>query len=888
MLETSASLCSLPTTKINIPEIPFTIHHTPPMTTKTETQYLTLDQQNDHLQKWIGYATSGAIDRNSIVVAPLEPNTKRPLEGSGVKVSVNHPEDKRWNWKRASTYFGKMGSEKREQLEKHDLGVYIKNDVAVLDFDKKETLDWFVKQFDFPLDKYLHYTSAEKHTGGHIWFKMDEEIKSTPRYAGIWTDDDGNPLDIDFKRQYNNGTPALVKVPYNTAKKVWVNHNIDDLLELPDNVKDYFSAHQYQPPTQSKIKTNSSHALSIVGLLPNDFTFQTAQWKRAVIELWGQGISKFDIFGWSKALPQSTLKSNGVPHFKYFNDYWDSINFQQADKSFTLIPKLARDNRAEEYQSYMTKYVNNTTTLTFSIRFLKDICKFIPEFDARKFAVMNYYNRFFVRTTGCSKNVVLIKKYKTNGTIKDIVEFQSAGDFTKSCSIKAIFDEGGKSIATADWWFSETDNTYDNVVFQPYGIKNFKGNPTEMNMFPGYNLAYQPAYSNISMDDKGDAIDNHMREVLCADHDHFYKFMRKWIYLMVAEGVRPKVSLVFYTPEFGTGKSLWIEGFATNVIGEGLFTKCPNFLKMMKDQFTNYTDNKTLLVLEEMPEHSHQNKDFWDELKSLTEDATIVSRGFMKAPTRGDNHLNMWIITNHHNSIDPGYADRRAAVQRCSPKHKDDVEYFAYLADACNDPEAWENWFHRHIINRYAEFKDTEVKSMSSCIPDTMYRRQILKKNIDNILYFFKYLLYDSGYNFYNEEAPAGSQFDDLIDRYLLVEHIWSEYRDWVAMKNMSDWINNEQKFYKELTARLQCEIYYLTEKSSKVDKKKLKTIPRKHTNKGNAIHFTKELVDTLIGAIKKSCITPLDNRREVSDDDILDLATSTHSNPYGLDSDTD
>ena len=104
----------------------------------------------------------------------------------------------------------------------------------------------------------------------------------------------------------------------------------------------------------------------------------------------------------------------------------------------------------------------------------------------------------------------------------------------------------------------------------------------------------------------------------------------------------------------------------------------------------------------------------------------------------------------------------------------------------------------------------------------------------------------------------------------------------------MSDWINNKQKLYKKLTARLQTEIYYLTEKSSKIDKKKLKTIPRKHTNKGNAIHFTRELVDTLIGAIKKSCITPLDNRREVDDDDVLDLATTTHSNPYGLDSDDD
>lgn len=832
-------------------------------------EILNQTQINQNLQHWIDIVQSGAISHNDIVIAPLDPNTKRPLEGSGVLVKADYPDAKKWNWRKAGKWFGT--DEDRADLDPHDLGVYIKNNVAVLDFDKKETLDWFVKKFNFDLTKYLHYTSNEKHTGGHIWFKMDEEIKTTPRMgSGVWTNDDGEVLDIDFKRQYGTGTPALVKVPYNTAKKVWVNHTIDELLELPDNVKDYLTTHQYIPPSQSKIKTNEDHALGIVNLIPKLYEWKTAQWKRAIIELWGQGISKQNIYIWSKDLAQS--KGQVVPHFRYFNDYWNSINFQQADKSFTLIPKIARETKSEDYDNYMRGYVNNTTTLTFSVRFLKNICKYITDLDARRYAVMNYYNSFFARTTGCSKNVVLIKKYKPNGTLKDIVEFQSAGDFTKSCSVKAIFGEDGKSINTADWWFSETDNTYDSVVFTPYGVKNFKGNPTEMNMFPGYNLAYDSKYSNISMDDKGDLIDNHMREVLCADHDHFYKFMRKWIYLMVAEGERPKVSLVFYTPEFGTGKSLWIEGFATNVIGEGLFTKCPNFLKMMKDQFTNYTDNKTLLILEEMPEHSHQNKDFWDELKSLTEDATIVSRGFMKAPTRGDNHLNMWIITNNHNSIDPGYADRRAALQRCSPKYKDDVEYFARLADACNDQGAWENWFHRHIVGRYAEFKDTEVKSMSSCIPDTFYRRQILKKNIDNILYFFKHLLYESGYNFYDEEAQAGQEFKSLENRYLLVEHIWTEYKDWVVMKNMSNWINNEQKFYKELTARLQTEIYYLTEKSAVVDKKKLKTIPRKHTNRGNAIHFTKDLIDTLVGAIKKSFITPLDNRVEVSEDEIFSV----------------
>ena len=320
--------------------------------------------------KWLAF-NKKLPDGTSITPIPLIPDTKRPITGKHgvwdfpVLYSADHPIEKRWDMSKSLKY-------PWDEVD-CDLGVLIAGDAMVLDFDAQADMDWFIGKFDINKSDYLVVSSADKHTGGHLYIQGNEYLKNITRQAnGLWlSDDPDNPhtLDIDLKKEWRTGTPALVKVPMGGGerdKKAWVKDKRMKegkvLQPLPDSVYDYLQANEYVPPSMKKATATKTLVLEVANLIPRDTVFKQVDWCKCICELMVSNVPFEDIYKWSNNLTQSKNGDNRVPHKKYLQDFIKSVDTNTLVKDVERIHFLAQNLASGEYAKFMTCYAEKNTT----------------------------------------------------------------------------------------------------------------------------------------------------------------------------------------------------------------------------------------------------------------------------------------------------------------------------------------------------------------------------------------------------------------------------------------------------------------------------------------------------------------------------------------------
>ena len=271
--------------------------------------------------------------------------------------------------------------------------------------------------------------------------------------------------------------------------------------------------------------------------------------------------------------------------------------------------------------------------------------------------------------------------------------------------------------------------------------------------------------------------------------------------------------MVNYSKGMGSGKSLLSSGLMKHVLGDHICMLNSSFNKMIKDTFTDYWDTNVLTTLEEMPEQSTCDKDIksgWDFIKALITEDKMTSRKFMTAPDKMDIHTNLIINSNHFYAIHPDIPVRRAQVNRISPHYIGDNEYFAPLVLAIDSYEGWENFVHRYLDQGYHKFSHMRVIPNESYMIDTQYRKELLARGDDAIIYFFKRLMEDLADT--NDEV---NPFAKVMGKHITLQKMYEKYEEY-RMDNgiVTNGCKGVADFEKKLMAKLEINIKSLSVKS--------------------------------------------------------------------------
>ena len=706
---------------------------------------------------WIEVRTANE-DIGTITPVPLDPTTKRPF--SGILYSHDHELKKRWSLSKLNKFL----KAKEHYKQKCDIGILFGGGIAVLDFDCEKHYNWFVNKFELDISKYIVVRNRGKHNCRcdteeeytyHLYFERDAMFDDKLNTIDcIYEENTKDLMKIDYLRDANNGTPHVAKCYAEGSHREVISCPTDKVIIPLNPLISHYMMGKWKQKAKHNGDRTAMKCIDLVNSIDKDI-ITGKNMEMICRELCGVGIDDNAIIDISLDI------RNGCKYVNRIGDGPNEFTEEQhidwirgillsnngGGKGTYTIDTLAKKNVA--YTGIQMKHLEHFG-YKFSVSYLHDIKYYLHDEDERKRKLLAYYNHFFIITTGMSKNGVYLRTYDANGNVADIVLSSSLESFISFSGIHMVCEPNGKAKNSAKWWFDYKDRTYNKVVFQPYGMiksNSIKIDHDNINIFKGYNMKYDPKYNKPNHDHLGDLIDKHLREVICWNGEgegetnpRLYKTWLAWLHKLIVKGEKTNVCMVNYSKHFGGGKSLLTSGLLKWVFGDTIAQVNSAFTKLMKDTFTDYWDSNILTIFEEMPElsSSPQVKEAWDFMKSVITEAKMTARKFYTAPGQMDIHTNIIINTNNFYSIPQGLADRRAIVNRISNHRCGDVEYFNQLLKASDSYEGWENFIHRYLIKGYHKFSDINIQPNASCMVDTPYRRELMARGGDSLVYFFK------------------------------------------------------------------------------------------------------------------------------------------------------
>ncbi len=275
--------------------------------------------------------------------------------------------------------------------------------------------------------------------------------------------------------------------------------------------------------------------------------------------------------------------------------------------------------------------------------------------DASKGILQEYLDRYFVATAGK-------KTWIFDSAAADVMN--SALSLKSFTELHANRFHGGKPVVVAFMKSAKRVTYAEGIAFNPKAKKT----PNQYNVWRG--LAVTPKAGGCRR------VLRHIRDVLCGGDSKQFKYLVRWMALLVQQPwSKPEVAIVFRSVE-GTGKSI-IAGMLTEIFGLHGFTASQS--NQVVGQFNGHLYDKVMVVLEEAffagdPKAESQAKVL------ITNPSMAFEWKFMGAESRASYH-HVWILTNREWAVPVGADARRYAVLDVSAHRMGDLPYFKALAD---------------------------------------------------------------------------------------------------------------------------------------------------------------------------------------------------------------
>lgn len=801
----------------------------------------------------------------SVIPVPLKPQTKTPIKGVLFSQTANYNERDLWDMDKYDNYcMGKINK------ADHELGLLIKGNVAVIDYDDLDLFKSALEKYNLTPDKYIIYGD---HKGGHIWFKPTDHFSTIGKRKTRCIRDGNTILPVDYLQHSTEGTPQIIRPTQGPNGKQFLSDDrITTLSPLPTAmIKDYETNWVYSKPVSDtdSIPNTGSHIRNLMDLIPSNCPMKTNVFQTLLIQYKEHGIPYPYIKEWAISLEWCGISPNYPNHtdtaIVWFNKQYDYISKQTlTTKNYNLIKKYTKQFAHANYSNYMTNYIFKGVN-TYSPDYLKDINTFIDDYDDKKSLILKHYNASF----GVVINNKSIMKLTRNraGVINEHTEFSSK-EFKEYCGVCVCVEEG-VFVNSADLWLANV-NPHISMEYIPYGITQSKCSQDGVyNLFGGYNMAYNKDIDYDEAKINGQLIHHHIKEVLCSGDMLVYNWFRKSFYRMLFFGERPPVAFAFYSPEKGSGKSMLFESMMEYVFGDNNCAKIVNLLGMLKDGKTDMIDNKMLHIVEELPKHSKQNADLWDTMKSRITDDKLVSRQMYKGFKQSTNVAWTIFITNHGDSLDDGAVERRIVCSQVSAHKINDGKYFSRLSKI--GYAEWEAYTHYYLDKLKTEFNHIEVVASTDKIPKTKWYKRIMTKSCDTISrWLWEFLQY-------NRDNTQDDPYFAYRNKFIRLQDLFDNYNNYIRDNDCKKWITTPAQFKLELQKKFSgIKTNIMSTKLEKTGSKtKGEDIMSVKTSKGSVIKFGDKYLDTMIKLLEQVADPIKDEVIEVDDDELYD--TNSH-----------
>ena len=467
--------------------------------------------------------------------------------------------------------------------------------------------------------------------------------------------------------------------------------------------------------------------------------------------------------------------------------------------------------------------------------------------------------------------------YNGSGQLLDVKPFLKQPDkFMVGVDYKETDGKGNAhTVNTWGAWYKKQGNAwYLGTEFKPYGIteSRFTGSTKNIfNLFPGYAMKYDKDY--VPTEDElvgADLIMDHIFEVWADGDKKLLTVILAWFRHILVYGKRTGLMLLLHSKLHGAGKSSIIEAMDKNVFGDNLCSKTASLKQLMDSSFTSPIMRKCLLTIEELPEHKfgrESSDTITDKLKSYITDPKQMGNEKYGAFGSFESCLNIIGLTNNDKCLHYSLALRRIIACSISNHRVGDSRYFAQLLKACNDYNTMKCWVHKYIIEckKYNKIDLDKVKSIKidpsisflDHWANTRLRKNILRKNVNSIIYYFAHLINqwksetidDTYKHMVGRHQPLQDYIDSCGNTYT---GIYDNYKRYCEAHNLYCLAKDVNRFKIELENTLETYIVELfvdgVRKKSRPSKdSKLPPInPDGRKGYGSYLVFSEENLDTI------------------------------------------
>ncbi len=277
------------------------------------------------------------------------------------------------------------------------------------------------------------------------------------------------------------------------------------------------------------------------------------------------------------------------------------------------------------------------------------------------------------------------------------------------------------------WLADDAKRTYMTCIFDPKGTI-----PCNFNTYVGMRASTLPPVKNQAQTEAAvQAIVNHVQEVFCNGNPQHTDYVLKWMANLVKyPWKKTEVLLLLFGVE-GCGKSMIVDFFANMVLGTHLSFQTASPGVDVFGKFAVGTHRKLLCFCDEGGEELTK---YQDALKNLiTAKAVRVEKKGQDIRLE-DNYTNVIVASNNAGPVKISSNDRRVVAFQCSETYKDNLPYFATLAEALASDECARGFYDFLMAYELSEEYPFQAKR-----PVTAYYESLLVSSLPLFWRFWSY-----------------------------------------------------------------------------------------------------------------------------------------------------
>ena len=280
-------------------------------------------------------------------------------------------------------------------------------------------------------------------------------------------------------------------------------------------------------------------------------------------------------------------------------------------------------------------------------------------------------------------------------------------------------------------------------LFNFDGLDYFKETPNNFCLFQGFVPDLQPMEIPPNYEEVVEPVLNHMFHCWSRGDQYFYDWLINYFAFLVQHYPKKSESILIFTGDEGTGKSMLLDFMMDKIFGHMAFTITGS--DKLTRNFNSHLAGKIIICMEELRGTGDDYRHDSNRLKQLATGKWIDIERKGIDVIKILNTLNIIGFSNYPNPLGACRGiKRRIVIQEVSDIYKGDADYFRNLMKVLDDPIT------AHCLLKYLREVKVDMDMLRFNKPTTFAKSQSVFQAlpvVEKCLYLYKVIQDDPSYN---------------------------------------------------------------------------------------------------------------------------------------------